>query len=219
MQTNNNNNNIGLSQPSMIDCFRLTKVYDWIKLKSKQHFNFLVPTADLPAIEKAVSEGHILKITANVPTNEVKATVIGITRDYPDTNCGCISIQKIIKVYIKIYDQTANVLLSSFEKTVQLFDSTKACIPSPLDEDNVEIAVVGAEGRPVSTAPIDGFIAVEVSTCQDIEVVLDIKAKIKIEELCTSSEGKPCQGTVDCEFGKEKSTGYYPPTCTGNKCK
>lgn len=197
------------------DCIKITKVYDWVKLKSDQDFNFMIPLADQAAVQAAVDAGDIIKITANIPLDEASVVVSSINRDNVDDLCACVIFQKTLVVYITIMDITVGTVLSTFSKKIQLFDSTSLCIPSPLDASNIQASIVAAQADPLSTTPIDGYIMIEISTCQDFEVLLNLKALVKIEGLCSSRKGESCRGSVTCEAGEQK----IPPQCPkGRPC-
>lgn len=198
-----------------IDCVKIEKVYDWVKLKSDQDFNFMIPKADQAVVEAAINAGDIIKISADIPLNETSVIVSSITRDNPSDLCACVIFQKTLVIYITIKDLTLGTVLSTFSKKIQLFDSTSLCLPSPLDEDNIEASIIAAQADPLSTVPVDGYIMIEISTCQDFEVILKLKAKVEIKELCGSRKGEPCRGSVTCEAGTPNLPTQCSSPCTG----
>lgn len=199
-----------------LHCFKLSKVYDWVRLRSQSDFTFKVPDADIKAITDAVNAGHEIIITSTIPVDETKATVIFIERKYEETNplCACVGFQKILHVYIKIYDNTTNTVLSSFDKTIQLFDSAKMCIPKDFDKSSISVKIIGAEALPLSTLPVDGFIIIQISTCQDIEALLEVHVNLPMAGFCLSRQGEPCRGSVECKFGEGVT---YPEQCSREK--
>lgn len=211
MENSNNSTNVAATFPE-VDCIKISKVYDWVKLKSVQDFTFMIPLADQDAVQAAIDAGDIVKIYADVPVKETSVIVSSINRKDPADLCACVVFQKTLVVYITIKDLTLGTVLSSFTKKIQLFDSTSLCLPLPLDENNIEASIVNTQADPLSTVPVDGFIIIEISTCQEFVVCLNLKAKVKILELCASRQGEPCRGSVSCVAG----TPILPQQCSTN---
>lgn len=196
-----------------IDCFKMKKVYDWVRMRSDKTAVVLVPPQDLDALKRALELGHTIDVKADIPVNECTAVVALVTRE-AGTPCACCSIRKNAFLHITITDSTAGVIISQFVRDVQMFDSTKLCFPADMPQDAIKPRVVATLAESLSTAPIDGTIAFNVELCQEISVELEVMVKVKVEGLCNSRGGVPCTNSLACIPGPS----FFPTQCKSTDC-
>ena len=189
------------------DCFMMSKVYDWVKLKTEMSTLVMIPDADLPAIRAAIEAGDDLDVSAYAVLSEVCATAALVERS--SAYCACVQFRKKIPLHVTILDVTTGIVLSQFTKLVQEFDSSSLCFPEGMPESAIQVKIVGVEAYSLSTSPVDGAIAFLLSICQDIIVKLDVMVKLNVWGLCESRAGKNCIGSVPCDPG----TPSYPAQC------
>ncbi len=194
-----------------IDCFRMNKLYDWVRMRSDKTAVVVVPPEDLGALKEALALGHTIDVYADIPVDECTAVVALITRE-SDT-CACVLIRKNAILHVTITDSTAGVVISQFIRDVQMFDSTKLCYPVGMPAGAIKPRVVATLADSLSTIPVDGTIAFNVELCQEISVELEVMVKVKVEGLCSSRSGAPCSNSLACTPG----TSFFPTQCK-NAC-
>lgn len=192
-----------------IDCFRMSKLYDWVKTLTVKTAVVLVPAEDLDKIKEAIANGDMIDITGNIPVDEVKAEVALITPEI-NSNCACVLLRKNAILHVTVFDSTTATVLSSFTRDIQMFESTKLCFPAGMPRSAIKVKINDTLADSISTSPVDGTIAFNVEVCQDITVELEVLVRLEIQGLCASRAAVPCTNSLVCAVG----TPVYPPQCT-----
>jgi hypothetical protein len=220
IRKNNSKNNavsVDLTTPSNNKhCVCLNKLYDWVKIRNGQQVPFEVPEDDLEGIERAIIIGHTIGITA-IPDCE-DATVKVALIDRIDDQCACITLEKIISVEVTIIDETDGCVLSEFTQENQIFETVRVCFPVGMPESAIDINILNCEAIVLSSRPVNGEIIVEIITCQEIKICLEVIVKVRFEEFCVSREGISCDdiigGVETCESGEETFPEQCAEVCT-----
>lgn len=192
-------------------CICLKKLYDWVKTRNGQQIPFQIPASDLVCIERAIIIGHTVSLTAVADCENATINVSLIERI--DDNCACITLEKIIEVEVTIVDETEDEILSEFTQTIQIFDTVRVCFPVGMPQSAINAKLLDCQSVVLSSRPVGGVITVEIITCQEIKICLEVVAKIKLESFCFSREGEACDdilgGSEFCVAGDE----VYPEQC------
>jgi len=195
------------------DCFRMKKIYDWVKILADKTALILIPVEDLSKIQEAVANGHTIDVVSMVPLSETTSNVTQVTRKTP--TCACVSVRKNINLHITITDVTLGTTLSRFTRVVQLFDSLLVCFPEGMPESAIKPSINEIEVNSLSTVPVDGTIAFGIEICQDVTVELDVMVKLNVVDICSSRAGVSCIGSLECKTGKAT----FPTQCNADCVK